>query len=145
MLLAPAGKRERAGPRRAFGAASVCPVDRARIYHNPRCAKSRGALALLESAGVTTEVVRYLETPPDADQLREMLRRLDEPPSALVRHDARFRALRIDPAQLDDEERVVDVLVAHPELMERPVVLAGGHAVIARPPDRVAEVIGEDA
>ena len=104
-------------PDTVFGMADV------RVFHNPRCSKSRGALELLEARGVDYEVVRYLDEPPDADRLHEVISMLDEPAAALVRRDSHFRDLEIDPTRLDDVEGVVQLLVEHPRLLQRPVVI----------------------
>lgn len=113
-----------------------------RILHNPRCGKSRGALELLNARGLDVEVVRYLDTPPDAADLRQIIAMLDEPAGALVRRDARFRGLGVEEASLADEASVIDLLVAHPRLLQRPVVIHDGRAIIARPPGRVDELFG---
>ncbi|HEX4940827.1 MAG TPA: arsenate reductase (glutaredoxin) [Candidatus Kapabacteria bacterium] len=111
------------------------------IYHNPRCSKSREALALLEEAGVSVTVVRYLETPLDADALRQLLSRLGLPARDLLRSkEEEFASLGLgDPALTDDD--LIAALVSHPRLMERPVVVHGRRAVIARPPERVKELL----
>lgn len=111
-----------------------------RIYHNPRCSKSRGALALLEERGVDAEVVRYLDTPPDRSTLEAVLDALDEEPAALVRADDARKA-GIDPAEHTTRDGVVDLLLEHPELMQRPVVVRAGRAVIGRPPEKVVDLL----
>jgi arsenate reductase len=115
----------------------------ARIFHNPRCSKSRGACELLEQSGVDHEVVRYLDDPPSAGELREIISLLGGPASALVRRDAHFRDLGIDPKSLTDEDAVVQLIVEHPRLMQRPVVILGGRAIIARPPELLNEVLAK--
>ncbi|HLK11386.1 MAG TPA: arsenate reductase (glutaredoxin) [Candidatus Binatia bacterium] len=111
------------------------------IYHNPVCGKSRGALEILERRGVPHEVVEYLKTPPDRTVLERFLDLLPGPPADLVRKDKRFKELGLDPADYVSREQVVRVLLAHPELMERPVVIRGGRAVIARPSEKVLELL----
>lgn len=111
------------------------------IYHNPRCSKSRQALELLEAHGAVPEVVRYLETPPDAATLRRLLRALGIGARALLRTgEDEYRELGLDDAGLD-EEALVAAMVAHPRLIERPIVVRGGKAVIGRPPERVLELL----
>jgi len=110
------------------------------IYHNPACGKSRGALAILRERGVAPDVVEYLKAPLDRAALERILVLLGGPPAALVRHDTRFAELGLDPAGHATREQVVALLLEHPELMERPVVVRGEHAVIARPPERVLEL-----
>jgi len=122
---------------------TVPSMDVPRVFHNPRCSTSRGACELLDSRGVEFEVVRYLDDPPTSDRLREIIALLDQPATELVRRDAHFRELGIDPGSLDDPEEVVRVLVAHPRLMQRPVVILAGRAVIARPPELLNEVLAK--
>lgn len=114
--------------------------DAVRVYHNPVCGKSRGALEILEQRGVRAEVIEYLKSPLDRKTLEGFLDLLGGEPAALVRKDKRFRELRLDERDYVSREQVVDVLLAHPELMERPVVIRGGRAVIARPSERVLEL-----
>lgn len=112
------------------------------LFHNPRCSKSRGAKALLDEAGVGYEVVEYLKEPPTRAQLERLVSILEDPPAALVRTgEAAFKELGIDRATLDDPAAVVDLLVDHPALMERPVLVVGDRAVIGRPPERVTALI----
>ena len=114
---------------------------KARIYHNPRCSKSRATLQLLEDHGVDTEVIRYLDTPPDADTLRELLRRLGIGARELLRRgEAAFRDNGLDDPALD-EAALIAAMVKHPILIERPIVVVGEAAVIGRPPERVLELI----
>lgn len=112
-----------------------------RIYHNPRCSKSRQALELLESRGVLPEVVRYLDTPPDAATLRQLLKALGLPARALLRTgEDEYRELGLDNPTLGDDA-LVAAMVAHPRLIERPIVISGGKAVIGRPPEKVLELL----
>jgi arsenate reductase len=112
------------------------------ILHNPRCSKSRGALEILGDRGVDTEVIQYLDTPPDRALLERSLDAIPDDPSALVRHDARFKELGLDARAYGDRGTVVALLLEHPELMERPVVFVGERAVIARPPEKVLDLLG---
>jgi len=112
------------------------------IFHNPSCSKSRGALAILEERGVDMEVVKYLDTPPDRATVERILDAIDDEPAALVRtDDAKFRTAGLTKADVGTREQVIEVLLAHPEVMQRPVVLAGDRAVIARPSERVLELL----
>ena len=115
------------------------------IYHNPRCSKSRGALGILRERGVEVEVVEYLATPPGRTELERLLAMLPDPPAALVRRDERFRELGLDAAALGSREAVVALLLEHPELMERPLVVRGGRARIARPPEKLLELLDAPA
>jgi arsenate reductase (glutaredoxin) len=111
------------------------------VYHNPRCSKSRGALELLEERGVTADIVEYLDAPPDRAALERIVDVIAEPPSALVRHDDRFRQLGLDPDAYQDRDAVITLLLAHPELLQRPVIIRDGRGVIARPSERVLELL----
>ena len=111
------------------------------LLHNPRCSKSRAALDLLQSRGIEAEVVRYLDTPLDADALHTLLRRLDIAPRALLRtgEDA-YRDLGLADAALDDDA-IVSAMVRHPELIERPILVHGERAVIGRPTERLLALL----
>jgi arsenate reductase (glutaredoxin) len=117
------------------------PMDRVTVYHNPACGKSRGALDILRERNIPHDVVLYLETPPDRATLERFLSMLAGPPSDLVRKDKRFKELGLDAGKYTTRDEVVALLLEHPELMERPVVVRGGQAVIARPSEKVAEVL----
>ena len=114
------------------------------IFHNPQCSKSRGALAILKGRQVAHDVIEYLKTPPDRATLGRILALLGGPPGALVRRDARYKELGLRESDHATREQVVELLVRHPELMERPVVVAGDRAVIGRPPERIEELLGDD-
>jgi len=111
------------------------------VYHNPVCGKSRGALDILRERGVDAEIVEYLKQPLDRATLERVLDLLGGPPAALVRNDKRFKELGLDPADYVTKAQVVTLLLRHPELMERPVVIRGQRAVIARPSERVLELL----
>jgi arsenate reductase len=116
--------------------------DSVQIFHNPSCSKSRGALEILEERGVDADVVRYLDAPPDRATLQRILDAIDDAPPALVRtDDAKFKALGLTKADVATRAQVIDVLLAHPEVMQRPVVFVGDRAVIARPSERVLEIL----
>ena len=110
------------------------------LYHNPVCGKSRGAVEILQQRGVDCEIIEYLKTPLDRATLERFLDLLDGAPADLVRKDKRFKELGLDPNDYVTRTQVVDVLLKHPELMERPVVIRGSRAVIARPSERVLEL-----
>lgn len=110
------------------------------IYHNPRCSKSRQALALLVEAGVEPEVVEYLKAPPNAKRVKELIERLGIEPHALLRKgEAPYSALGLSPNSTKAE--VAKAIAEHPILLERPVVVVGDKAVIGRPPERVLELL----
>lgn len=111
------------------------------LYHNPRCSKSRAALALLEERGVDFEVVRYLEKPPDEAVLRELLDKLGMTPLELMRRgEARYRELGLKGADISDGDRI-RAMTENPILIERPIFITGGKAVVGRPPERVLELL----
>jgi arsenate reductase len=112
-----------------------------RIYHNSRCSKSRGTLELLQARGIELEVVNYLDTPPSAEELKTLLRLLGMTPRQLLRTgEAEYKELGLaDPAVGD--EAIVQAMVAHPKLIERPIVVADGKAALGRPPEAVLAIL----
>ncbi len=117
-------------------------MDPVSVFHNPKCSKSRGALEILRDRGVDAEVVEYLTTPPDRATLERIVDAIPDDPGALVRHDKRFGELGLDADAYTTRDAVVALLLEHPELMERPVVFVGDRAVIARPSEKVLELLG---
>lgn len=112
-------------------------MTKATIYHNPRCSKSRQALALLEAHGCEIEEIRYLDNPPDAAALRRLLGMLGIGPAGLLRHkEPRLAELGLDPDAADDDT-LIDAMLANPVLIERPLVVVDGRACIGRPPENV--------
>ena len=112
-----------------------------RLYHNTRCSKSRGALELLQLRGITPELVYYLETPPDVDELRWLLGMLGLPARDLLRSgEPEFAELGLDDPSLG-EDALIAAMATHPRLIERPVFVHGDRAVIGRPPERVLELL----
>lgn len=95
-------------------------------------------MAVAEANDVDAEVVRYLETPPDRATLEAIVEALEDPVEDLIRKDARFTELGLDPTDYTTSTAVVDLLVEHPRLMQRPVLVKGDRAIIGRPKDRVA-------
>ncbi len=111
------------------------------LYHNPRCTKSRGALELLQARGLSPDVVLYLETPPDAAQLRELLGKLGISARQLLRTgEDDYKQLNLADASLSDEQ-LTAAMAAHPKLIERPILVVGDKAVIGRPPENVLELL----
>jgi arsenate reductase len=111
------------------------------LYHNPRCSKSRGALQLLEERGLTPTIVRYLETPPSAAQLHDLLGKLGIGARQLLRSgEDEYRTLNLADPGLS-EAQLVEAMAAHPKLIERPILIAGSKAVIGRPPEKVLEIL----
>jgi arsenate reductase len=111
------------------------------VYHNPRCAKSRATLQLLESRGITPKVVEYLKTPPSAAELRAILEKLGMKPRDLLRKgEPRCAELGLGDRQLSDDQ-LIALMVENPILIERPIVVSGGKAAIGRPPEQVLEIL----
>ncbi len=111
------------------------------LYHNPRCSKSRAALQLLEERDLQPVVVHYLDTPPSAAQLREVLEKLGLPPRGLLRSgEVEYRELGLANQALSDEQ-LIAAMAAHPRLIERPILIAGDRAVIGRPPENILELL----
>lgn len=111
------------------------------LYHNPRCSKSRGALELLEARGLTPTVVRYLETPLDAAQLKALLAKLDLTARQLLRTgEEEYKTLNLADASLS-EAQLIAAIAAHPKLMERPILETADKAIIGRPPENVLEIL----
>ncbi|MGV8917472.1 MAG: arsenate reductase (glutaredoxin) [Pseudomonas sp.] len=111
------------------------------LYHNPRCSKSRGALELLEARGLTPTIVRYLETPPDAATLRDLLKKLGTGARDLLRTgEDEYKTLNLADPSLTDEQ-LIAAMAAHPKLIERPILVAGDKAAIGRPPENVLEIL----
>lgn len=111
------------------------------LYHNPRCSKSRGALELLEARGLAPTIVRYLETPPDAATLAQLLGKLGIGARQLLRTgEDEYKALDLANPALSDAQ-LIDAMVKHPKLIERPILVAGDKAVVGRPPEKVLEIL----
>ncbi|MGF1639362.1 MAG: arsenate reductase (glutaredoxin) [Rhodospirillales bacterium] len=109
------------------------------IYHNPRCSKSRAALALLRERGISPDIVDYLADPPSADELKRILALLGIEPRQLLRAKE-AREVGLDDPGLDDEALIAG-MVAHPIVIERPIVIRGRRARIGRPPEKVLEIL----
>lgn len=112
-----------------------------RIFHNARCSKSRATLALLEQRGETVEVINYLEQPPSASELAILLQQLGMSPRELMRSgEADYQELGLDSPALDDAS-LIAAMVEHPNLIERPIVVANGRAALGRPPEAVLAIL----
>ena len=111
------------------------------IYHNPRCSKSRQTLQLLRDAGIEPTIVEYLKTPLAKDQLRNISQLLGLRPKDFVRkieNDFKNNDLS---RFLEDDEKIIDAMLSFPKIIERPIVVSGGKAVIGRPPQNVQKLI----
>ncbi|KAA0137860.1 arsenate reductase (glutaredoxin) [Gimesia chilikensis] len=112
-----------------------------KIYHNPRCGKSRQTLALIEEAGIEPEVIEYLKTPPTAEELDAILKKLKIEPQELMRKsEAIYKELKLGERELSRDEAIA-VMLEHPKLIERPIVVQGRKAVLGRPPENVKELL----
>ena len=111
------------------------------VLHNPKCSTSRAALETLEASGTEAEVAQYLKEPLDEAALRDLLDKLEDEPTDLVRRDSFFKDQGLTDADVATVDQVVAVLVQHPRLMERPVIVRDGRAIIGRPKGRVAPFV----
>jgi arsenate reductase len=113
------------------------------IYHNPRCSKSRKTLELIENAGVTPQIVRYLDEPPGADRIRHLADTIGVPVAELLRRGEEDFKNAADLPDLGDDQALAGWLAAHPRVLQRPIVIddEAGRAVIGRPPENVAELL----
>jgi arsenate reductase (glutaredoxin) len=111
-----------------------------RIYHNPRCSKSREALKLIQDKGVRPEIIEYLVTTPTESELKEVIDQIGISPEELVRKGEEDYKANFKGKQLTDSEWI-SALVKFPKLIERPIVVNGTLAVIGRPPEKVLELL----
>jgi arsenate reductase len=110
------------------------------IWHNPKCSKSRAAMDLLESKNINANIVNYLETTPSKEQLKDVLKKLNMKASQLLRtSEDMYKELNLK--QIDDEDKLIDIMVANPILIERPIIIRGENAVIARPIENLSELL----
>jgi len=111
------------------------------IYHNPRCSKSRQALQLLKDRGIEPKVIEYLKTPPDKAELQRLLKLLHLKPRDLMRRkEPIYKEQGLEDDSISDGQ-LVEAMAENPVLIERPIVLANGKAVLGRPPEKVLEII----
>lgn len=111
------------------------------IYHNPRCAKSRETLKLLQEKGIQPEIIEYLKHPPTAEELTEILSKLGLQPRQLMRiKEAEYKENGLDDKSLSDAE-LIEAMIRIPKLIERPIVLANGKAAVGRPPEAVLAIL----
>ena len=112
-----------------------------KIWHNPRCSKSRASFALLEEKKIDAEVIKYLDTPPTEDELKAMLVMLGMHPRELMRtKEDIYKELNLKSE--DDNATLIKAMVENPKLIERPIVVKGDKAVIGRPIENVVELLG---
>ena len=111
------------------------------IYHNPKCSKSRQTLELLSAKGITPTIIEYIKNPPTAEKLKEILFQLKIAPRDLMRKkEDIYKELELDNSSLSDKI-LIDFMVEHPILIERPIVIANGKAALGRPPEQVLDIL----
>ena len=117
-------------------------TQRVTIYHNPRCSKSRETLTLLQEQGIEPQIIQYLDTPPDAATLKTLLKDLAfSSARQLMRHiEDIYKELNLADESLT-EDQLIDAMVNHPKLIERPIVVKGKKARIGRPPEQILEIL----
>lgn len=108
------------------------------LFHHTGCSTSRHALETIEGAAVPVDVVQYLKTPLDREALLDLIGKLEDPAADLVRKDSFFKQQGLNADDYTTPEAVADLLVEHPRLMQRPVLVKGTRAIIGRPKDRVS-------
>ena len=111
-----------------------------KIYHNPRCRKSRETLQLLQDNGKSPEIVEYLKDVPSKEELEEILNKLNIKPEELIRKGEAEYKDNFKGKNLSDEQWM-EAMIKYPKLIERPIVINGNKAVIGRPPEKVMEVL----
>jgi arsenate reductase len=111
------------------------------LYHNPRCSKSRQVLQLLDEHGMQARVVEYLKTPPNRSELEQLLKMLGLEPRQLMRtKDDLYRQLQLDREDIS-RDQLIQAMLEHPALIERPIVVQGNRAAIGRPPEKILEIL----
>ncbi|WP_412537380.1 arsenate reductase (glutaredoxin) [Marinobacter sp. MIT932201] len=112
-----------------------------RIFHNPRCSKSRQTLELLTERGIEPEIIRYLETPPTEQELKDILSALNLTPRELMRNkEKEYKEQGLNNPELSDEQ-LIAAMIATPKLIERPIVIANGKVALGRPPENVLSIL----
>lgn len=111
-----------------------------KIYHNPRCSKSRNGVAILENSGKEFEIVKYLDSVPQKEELKELLTLLDMTPMQLIRTNEKIWKEEFKGKELSDEE-LIDAMLSHPKLIERPIVVNGNKAVVGRPSENIEKIL----
>lgn len=113
------------------------------LYHNPRCSKSRQTLELLRENGIEPEIILYLETPPSTAELKILLNKLGLGPRDILRTgEEAYKALNLSDTGLSDAD-LIEAIVSHPKLLQRPIAVHCERAVIGRPPENVLALVGE--
>ncbi len=117
-------------------------MTKAVIYHNSRCSKSRATLAILEDKKVCIKEITYLETPPTAKELANILIMLDKSAIDIIRtNESKFKELGLNKSNNRSNQQWIEIMINNPILIERPIVVVNGKAVIGRPPENVLDII----
>ncbi len=111
------------------------------LYHNPRCSKSRQTLALIEEHNAPVTIIKYLDTPLTKSELNAIIKKLGITPRALLRtSEAQYKSLELKNTDLTDAQ-LIDAMIAHPKLIERPIAIKDTQAVLGRPPENVLALL----
>ncbi|TQD40138.1 arsenate reductase (glutaredoxin) [Haloflavibacter putidus] len=111
-----------------------------KIYHNPRCSKSREGLKILEESGTTFQIVKYLNQPLEKEEIKSLLKLLDMPAKELVRTNEKVWKENYKGKDLSEDE-IITAMHEHPKLIQRPIVEKNGKAVIGRPPEKIKDLL----
>jgi arsenate reductase len=117
-------------------------TDTPKVWFNPHCSKCRTVHGLLEERGITADYYRYLDDAPSRDEIEQVMKQVgtDDPRAVMRTGEAVYKELNLAAASRDE---LLDAMVAHPILVERPIVIVGDRAVVARPPEKALELLGE--
>ena len=114
-------------------------MEKVIVWHNPRCSKSRNGINYLDEKGIDYEIRRYLDEPPSVEEIREVLKKLGMRPRELMRTKEKlYRELGLK--DVEDEEKLIEAMAMHPKLIERPIIIRGDRAVVARPETKIDEL-----
>jgi arsenate reductase len=117
-------------------------MSRIRIYHNPRCSKSRQTKSILDEQGCEYDVIEYLQQPPSASELKNILQMLNRKPLDIMRTgETLFKELGLSKKDDRTDDEWISIMLEHPKLIERPIVVSGGKAVMGRPPENVLSIL----
>lgn len=117
-------------------------MSKTRIYHNPRCSKSRQTLAILDDRGVDYDVIEYLQQPPSAAELKKILKMLNKTPLEIIRTGEKlFKELGLSKKDERPDDEWIKIMVENPKLIERPIVVSGAKAAMGRPPEDVLTIL----
>ena len=117
-------------------------MTKTKIYHNPKCGKSRQTLALLQEKGITPDIVEYLKTPPTEKELDEILKQLRREPQEVMRtKEATFKELGLKASDSRNRKEWIKLMIQNPILIERPIVIHGAKAALGRPPEDVLKIL----